>query len=129
LISVINFFTVFCTAIVLAIALSIKRIREKVKIIDLYSSAHNYGEGEVMIIRNTLCGGIISIMFIITSFLITIASVIFFTIDNVSETKALVPLVSIDNEIDKIQGDLLITVNFGYYGGKCIENNECSSKI
>lgn len=59
-----------------------------------------------MVIRKTFCGGLISIAFVVTSFLLTIASLIYFTMDNISESKALVPLVSLDNEIDKIEGDI-----------------------
>ena len=69
-------------------------------------------------------------MFYVTAFLLIGFSTIYFDQDNVIEKKALVPLVTLEDEIDNILGDIVVIARFNYYGGACVEvGNICNSDI
>ena len=105
----------------------VKNIREKVKILDVFVSQHDNLLGVPIVYKKTEVGGFFSILFVLSAGIIIISSILSFEIDNISEVKTLVPLISLD---DSFSVDFL-QISFVYfiYGGICELNNACSSLI
>ena len=70
--------------------------------------------------RKTHIGGFFSVLFIFSAIVMVLIT-IYNLIDNNVETKALVPLVSIESDYGAITSDLEIRATFGHYGGDCIQ--------
>lgn len=68
-------------------------------------------------------------MFYVTGLMLIIASLIYYIVDNIEETKALVPLVSVQNDIESITGNIVVVAKLENYGGLCTLNDECHPDI
>jgi hypothetical protein len=100
--------------------------------IDLFNEKHNYLTDlpEIMYLRKTPIGGLFSVLFLIAAVAFIVISVITFSLDNIVEQKALVPLVSLEEDYSQFKGDFNITAEFGSYGGHCTsEGNSCHDQI
>lgn len=97
------------------------------KRIDFFVSSHSNNLGVAIVHRKTSFGGLYTIFFIFISTVTITGGFLSFNMDNISEIQALVPLISIDSSIST--SFLSLQFIFYSYGGSCIENNLCHSKI
>jgi hypothetical protein len=77
--------------------------RRIIKNLDLYSIQHNYKENEIMMIRKTFMGGISSLVLVIVGMSVVFSMSINQGMNNIVETKALVPLMSLENEYEHVR--------------------------
>jgi hypothetical protein len=70
--------------------------------IDIFSQRHNYDIDQPMYIRKTLIGGIFTTAFIFASIAIIFSMFLSYAIDNIRETKALVPLAALEQKYDNV---------------------------
>ncbi|CAG9326896.1 unnamed protein product [Blepharisma stoltei] len=105
-------------------------IRLYLQKIDLYSDKHNYILDAPMKLMKTRMGGLFSIFFIILAIILIASDIITFEMANIEETKALVPLVTLQNEISVFTGYIRVYATFFRYGGECVtEKNTCQESI
>lgn len=93
--------SLFIGTIILLIS-SFVKTRRLVAKLDLYKLHHNYELNKQMIIRKTLIGGISTIIFIGIAISIVFRTSLSIAIDNILETKALVPLVALERDYDSV---------------------------
>lgn len=108
-------------------------IMDRLKILcsfDLFDTLHNHILYIPMIRKQTKFGGIFGIIFIILALMIVIATVITFSIDNILETKTLVPLVVMEEKVSDFKTDMNITLTVMNYGGPCVDDlGRCANTI
>jgi hypothetical protein len=98
--------------------------------LDFYNDRHNRLLDEVIYLRSTSLGGLFSALFLISALAFVLLSGLNFFMDNVEEQKALVPLVSLQEDYSVIDGSFLITTELGSYGGECVsEGSQCHAKF
>lgn len=86
--------------------------------IDIYEYRHYFPVGSYMRVVKNIQGGFFSVMFFISA--ITLISLTFANlIDNKAETKALVPLVSVQKKFPDITGNIEVSIRLKNYGGNC----------
>mmetsp|Transcript_34294 Transcript_34294/g.60025 ORF Transcript_34294/g.60025 Transcript_34294/m.60025 type:complete len:1030 (+) Transcript_34294:49-3138(+) len=97
--------------------------------LDMFRKAHNHFINEVMYIRVSPIGGLFSLLYILVAVFFVSVSLVTFSISNVEETKALVPLVTIEEKYSEIIGDFNLTSTFKYFKGVCGYEGVCSGFI
>ncbi|OMJ67915.1 hypothetical protein SteCoe_34790 [Stentor coeruleus] len=106
--------------IVTIIVLSTKKCRERLYSIDIYNNLHNYVIGEPMYMRVTFFGGLFTLFFITIALIIIGATIISYEVSNIQETKSLVPLAILENEVSDFTADrMIVKVEFMRYGENC----------
>ena len=94
--------------------------RKKLHKIDIYNKLHNYQINKVMMLKNTLLGGIASLVFVGIAIFIIGSTFINFIDYNILETKSLVPKAVLDEEVDVFVSDkMLFVIKFLRYGDNC----------
>ena len=122
----ISIFVIF----IFSLILFYKKIADKIKIIDLYKPLHNYELKTPIMLLKTQLGGIFATLFIIGASFIIASSVITFELANQEESKSLVPLVILENQVNSFSAELWIEITLVRYGGICITNNgECVNQM
>lgn len=117
-------------AVIICIFLFIRKIRRYLKSIDLYSDKHNYELNAPMKLMKTEIGGFFTIIFIILAIILISSDSIRFKLNNIDETKALVPLVTLENDVDEFPAEQLTIIStFFRYGGDCVEDSKCHESI
>ena len=104
-----------------------KTFRDKIHIIDIYTSKHNHKVMVPMYIKQTTLGGLCTILFVIGAINFIAISVMNFYMVNLIETRTLVPLITISGST-VIDADLSIQIDFRFYGGNC-DSNYLSTNI
>ncbi|CAG9320203.1 RABEPK [Blepharisma stoltei] len=112
----------------------VRRNRKHLLSCDLYSEMHNHFERELMYIKRRKIGGVFGIMFIFIAIAIIEISFVNYLKKNVFETKSLVPLVVLKQDVSKFEGNFYITITLMNYGGTCVNYNSlnemtCPSSI
>lgn len=98
--------------------------------LDLYTDAHNYDENVPLKLKKTFIGGIFTLCFLSLAILFIIYSIIEFSFNNIQETKTLVPLVIMEDEVSVFNSSLYLNLVFLRYGGDCVdENKQCVNSI
>jgi hypothetical protein len=95
------FMGLFCS-ITIVILLSFFKYRRILTSLDLYSQAHNYEINKELYMRKTLIGGIATMIFFGTALSIIFKMTLAFYIDNIIETKALVPAVALEQDYETV---------------------------
>ena len=118
--------------LILLLAFVFSKIREQLRRIDLFTSQHVNELEKPIIHRKTTIGGVFSIAFITFSIVSVAASILTYSLDNISEIKTLIPVIILDKKI--YSQDFETTISFYLYGGDClnndlIENNICNEQI
>ena len=99
-------------------------------LLDLYTDSHNYDEHIPLKLKKTFLGGVFSLCFLSLAILLIIYTIIEFTYNNVDESKTLIPLVIMEDEVTEFSSDFLLNLVFLRYGGSCTdENKKCVSSI
>ncbi|OMJ74402.1 hypothetical protein SteCoe_26658 [Stentor coeruleus] len=104
-----------------------KCIYRKMKTFDLFSSFHPIALNIPVIYKKTRIGGIFSILFLIAAGVSISIGFISFQLDNVTEIKALVPLIAIKDEIKA--SSLKVNIQFLVYSDSCTNMNEEFNEI
>jgi hypothetical protein len=89
------------------------------KKLDLFKKSHNHFEDEVMYIHKRPIGGLFSLWFILVALFFLAVSLTTFAVNNIEESKALVPLVAVEENYKHINGDFNLTTTFKGFIGKC----------
>jgi N-acetylneuraminic acid mutarotase len=76
--------------------------REFLKKLDMYSHNHNYEENRPMRIKKTLIGGIFTTAFMFGSLAIIFNMFLSFALDNIRETRGLVPLLALQQQYESV---------------------------
>jgi hypothetical protein len=92
----------------------------KLKIVDVFSSNHGVDLGVPVTYRKTSIGGMFSLIFVIVAGVTILVSFLSFQLDNISELKALIPVISLENEI--VSELVSIKTVLFTYGGDCIHS-------
>lgn len=83
-----------------------------------------------MFLLSTGIGGFFSIIFGLLAIILISNELINYSMDNVLETRALVPLVTLENEVYEFPANVYITSTFYRYGGECnITEIDCHNSI
>jgi hypothetical protein len=121
---------VLCVSAVVLYMTKHSRVIPAYQTIDIFAKAHNHFVGEAMFIRKTALGGLFSVLFMLLAAMFLSASFATFILDNIVETKALVPLVALEKSYPEFTSNLNITAEFGNFHGPCADDQfQCSSNI
>lgn len=127
------YFQISVFAIVVVVVMNFllwKKLRNSLMLWDLFKGMHNHELNFPMIRIKNKTGGFFSLVFFGISFIIIGSSLISFNLDNIQETKALVPLVIMENEVSEfVSPELVIISKFLVYGDSCEINNICNPLI
>ena len=82
--------------ILLFIILPIAAAKHQLRNIDIFTMHHNYRVGSFMQIKRTRLGGLCTVLLVLVVVIIIFNAIIFNTYDNVSEIKALIPIVVVN---------------------------------
>ncbi|CAG9318074.1 unnamed protein product [Blepharisma stoltei] len=113
----------------LTIFIIIKPEKLKLRNIDLYSGNHNYKKDSVMKLKKTDCGGIFTIIFLVVAIIIILSYAINYQLNNIQETKTLVPLVALEDEASTFPALINVSTTLFNYGGHCKTGNSCHESI
>ncbi|OMJ70696.1 hypothetical protein SteCoe_31256 [Stentor coeruleus] len=106
------------------------KLRKSLMFWDLFEDLHNHELNFPMIRVKNKVGGFFSLVFFGISIIIIGSSLISFNLDNIQETKALVPLVIMENEVSEfVSPELVVISKFLVYGDSCEINNVCNPLI
>lgn len=102
-----------------AIVILVPRFKQQIIKLDLFDSYHNHQEGEFVVVRKNFIGGIFSIAFYGATIIVIGSVMSLYFLDNIGETKTLIPLVILQKDVSKFEADFEITVELEKYGDKC----------
>jgi hypothetical protein len=88
------------STILLLLLISFHKTREFITNLDYYSFAHNYSG--IMVVRQTFLGGLSTAIFLIIGTSIAFTMGISYGMDNITETKALVPSIILEGEYGSV---------------------------
>jgi hypothetical protein len=89
--------------------LSIARLRGFLPTLDLYKLNHNHIIDDKMLLKATNIGGIFTIAFLVSAIFVPLFSLVYYALDNTTESKALVPLFITEKDFDgSLTGDIKI---------------------
>ena len=111
--------------VVLALFLLVNKLRGVISKLDIFSDKHNHNIGSEMYLKRTKLGGYFSILFLLLALVLISMSLIYYSIDNIIENKALVPLITLEEEVDEFEAFVLIKASFDNYGGSCVMQDKC----
>ena len=115
---------------VLCLIMFYKKSNQLLRSCDIYTHDHNYFTGDIMYVKKTALGGFFTLLFIGASLIMITSAMIAYLEDNVVENKALVPLITIEQEYKTIASeDLFIIFSFQNYGDSCEINGKCTDKL
>lgn len=115
---------------ILLVLLFTEKTRKIIISIDSYNALHNYDLDVPMYRRKTFFGSVFTMIFIIIALILVIQTLILYFMDNLTETKRLIPIVILEDTVDNYLADFTVNVTFYNYGGECIDDNqECLSDL
>lgn len=118
--------TAFST-VTISIVLFFSKIRENLKTIDIYSDKHNYQNDIPMVLTKNNIGGFFTLIFIAITIGYIGSSLFNYMYYNIIESKALVPLMILDNKF--LAEKIIIECILAGYGGECGVDGVCHSGI
>lgn len=119
---------VFLLVFILFVA--VDKLKNCLIIIDLYKDKHNYKLLQPVMLRKTLIGGFFTLAFFCFATILVGSTLIQYQLDNIQETKGLVPLLVLKAKVPKFSSPTftIYTTFFGY-GDTCGYDSICSSSI
>lgn len=106
MVSLIQYVICLIMITIIICALNIEKLKNFIKNIDYYASLHTHEIGEFMQLKKTFIGGIFTVALLGVCTIILVSVFLFYIFDNITEIKSLMPLVILENTIDKILGFL-----------------------
>ncbi|OMJ79590.1 hypothetical protein SteCoe_20359 [Stentor coeruleus] len=110
------YFSLFAVFFTFAIY-RISSLWKNIEMMDLFVADHGQEVDVPVVYRKTKLGGLFSIYFLLAVSIVVLGSFLTFELDNITEIKALVPLVTIKEKI--LANDFTIISTFYTYGGLC----------
>lgn len=128
--AIINFqiITGVLTFFIIILAL-MTRLKNKIFIMDIYTSTHLYEFEKPFIRTRNKMGGTFSIFFYGAAIILLISTFMTYFLDNIIEVKSLQPLVVLEKEVDNFAADVTVNVTFIKYNEKCEASDSLKSKI
>lgn len=123
---------ILCIAVgvtLILLFLSNRTIRKWFKSTDIFKQNHNEKLGQPMILRKTEIGGCFTMLFITASIYLSLITLIYFFLENISISQALVPLVSIEQGYNRISGDISFNIFLKNFGADCPGDDTCSKLL
>ncbi|CAG9320202.1 unnamed protein product [Blepharisma stoltei] len=115
--------------IVIIVMVLLRKVETFLFYFDIYSDKHNHFIGKPMYLKRTKLGGVFGMAFIFLAIIIIGVEIVNYVLNNVYETKSLVPLVVLEQDTPKFEAEFLITITLMNYGGACVDGPCASSKI
>ena len=109
----------------LILVLVLKCCRNITVKLDIFTNSHEQKLEEPVIYTKTIAGGLFSISFICFAFSSIVTAFYIFLNSNITEYKTLVPLVTINEEVQPSKIDIIITYHL--FKGLCTDNTSPSS--
>lgn len=100
----------------------IKYTKRILPILDLFKTEHNYTLNQPMVMVKNMIGGFFSVLFLLVAVLLIVSALLEYNINNIIESKALVPLVILENTTPTFTGQIEIDLTFYSYGGDCVDS-------
>ena len=114
-------------AFLIIICIGFRVIWNKIERFDMFVAQHSNELGLPVIHRKTKIGGLFSIFFVGASLITVISGFLAFQLDNISEIKALIPLITLE---DSVKAESVSVVSMFYiYGGNCTVGTKCHPNI
>lgn len=113
------YLTISLSTIIFFSLLLSKKFRDKIHSVDIYTMKHNHKLMVPMYIKKTTLGGIFTVLFIFVALDFVIIYLLRYHMNNLIETRVLVPLVTIPSTAI-FDSHINLNVEFKYYGGDCI---------
>ncbi|OMJ83788.1 hypothetical protein SteCoe_15196 [Stentor coeruleus] len=109
---------------------AISAYRKKIAEMDDFVDNHNYELNTPIMRKKTLFGGVFTLLFYGSAFILIGSAGIEYFWNNIYELKTLQPLVVLEKEVDHFYTDLTIVVELFRYSDSCSSDNEvCSESI
>ncbi|OMJ69087.1 hypothetical protein SteCoe_33288 [Stentor coeruleus] len=105
------------------LTLKFNRIQQLIMNIDYFTSSHNHEIGEFMQLKKTLIGGIFTIIFFGASIVIIVSVIMVYMTENITEIKTLMPLVILENNVNKFSANIMIKFMLHNYGDLCAQKD------
>ena len=90
------FISSFLMLAVLTVLALVAKSRKNLRLIDIFTVHHNYKVGKPMKLKKTIVGGFFTLILGLVILYLLFTALIFYFIDNVSETKASIPIVIVN---------------------------------
>ncbi|OMJ92453.1 hypothetical protein SteCoe_4792 [Stentor coeruleus] len=100
----------------------ISALRSSIQRVDLFVADHGQELNKPVVLRTTKLGGLFSIYFLLSAGIIILGSFLTYELDNITEIKALIPLITLEETISAEK--LHIETTFFIYGGTCNNDNQ-----
>ncbi|OMJ82365.1 hypothetical protein SteCoe_16966 [Stentor coeruleus] len=114
--------------LVLFFSIIFKKLWKSLNNVDIFATYHSQDLNVPIIYKKTSIGGLFSLMFIFGAFVSITGSLMNYTLNNITEIKALVPVLTLEEDI--IAHSVIIISTFYMYGGDCVNNhNACIEDI
>ena len=113
--------------IIFVLSLGFNSIWEKLKKFDFFSSSHDNPVGLPVIYKKTSIGGLFFVFFVLISAVIFFASFLTYQLDNVSELKAMIPIILLDSQITSKSVEFHSI--FYLFGGECTIQGLCNPSL
>ena len=91
--------------------------------LDQYKVLHNYDLDKNLEMKKNKFGGLFSIIFFLVAILLIVSAILEYKINNIIETKALVPLVILENTVNPFNGTVEIIMTLYNYGDTCVKDS------
>ncbi|OMJ66059.1 hypothetical protein SteCoe_37237 [Stentor coeruleus] len=109
--------------LILLVVCSIRKLKDFIKKFDLYSTQHNHNDGDYIRIQKNTTGGVFSLIFFGLT-LIVIGSFM----DNIYESKSLIPLVILESEVPDFKTNFEVLVKLDNYGDSCVSEGKINKE-
>ena len=115
------------SVLIFILSLCFHEVWNKLRLIDMFVSYHGNELGVPVIHRKTSFGGLFTIFFSFACILTIITGFLEYTLNNIDEIRALVPVITLTEDISA--KNLEINSTFYIYGGDCVVDFKCHPLI
>ena len=98
--------------------LASKNFRNRLEIVDMYTTKHNHKLLVPMYIKKTSLGGFFTLLYIFAAIVFVTISLMKYSMVNLTQYSTLVPLITTENQV-KISSNMVFEVMLDYYQGNC----------
>lgn len=117
-------------AFIILIIVFWEKIHEKIKLLDVYQSMHNYEMKKPLILDRTLLGGVFTLVFVLLALIVIVTTFVNYQYSNILENKSLVPLAILADEVEDFTSKTLkVFISLTAYTDICAVEQVCSPRI
>ena len=110
-----------CFLIFLLVFTLVPKVQHITVKLDLFKTDHNYTLNEALVMDKTILGGLFSIMFMLVALIMISSSILDYENNNIEETKALMPVVILEQLGTQIIAEITVQLTLFSYGGLCTD--------